>query len=85
MGREAQALEAALNRLQGRLGALGNVSGDDDQGRAFAGAYQPKVELLERALQQMVTGLEDIDRGLKMMADRYEGSDNASLLRGGPR
>jgi len=74
MGQEAQALEAALNRLQGHLSSLGNVSGDDEQGRAFAAGYQPKVELLERALQQMVKGLEDIDGGLKLMADRYDGS-----------
>ena len=85
MGQEAQALEAALNRLQSRLSSLGNVSGDDDQGRAFAAGYQPKVELLERALRQMVRGLEDIDGGLKLMADRYDGSDTASQLRGGPR
>jgi len=85
MGQEAQALEAALNRLQGHLSSLGNVSGDDEQGRAFAAGYQPKVELLERALQQMVKGLEDIDGGLKLMADRYDGSETASLVRGGPR
>jgi hypothetical protein len=29
-------LAGALSRLQGRLGSLGDVSGDDDQGRAFA-------------------------------------------------
>ncbi|MBJ7600061.1 WXG100 family type VII secretion target [Candidatus Nephthysia bennettiae] len=85
IGQEAQALEAALNRLQGRLGSLGNVCGDDDQGRAFAAGYQPKVELLERALQQMLRGLEDVDTGLKLMADTYDGSDTASLMRGGPR
>jgi hypothetical protein len=85
MGRQAQGLEAALNRLQGRLSSLGNVSGDDEQGRAFAAGYEPKVELLERALRQMVRGLEDVDSGLKLMADRYDGSETASRLQGGPR
>jgi uncharacterized protein YukE len=85
IGQEARALEAALNRLQGRLGSLGNVSGEDDQGRAFAAGYQPKVELLERALRQIVKGLEDVDSGLKLMADRYDGSETASQLRGGRR
>jgi uncharacterized protein YukE len=82
---EAQVLAGALSRLQGRLGSLGDVSGDDDQGRAFAAGYQPKVELLERALQQMVKGLEDMDAGLRLMADRYGVSDSASRLKGGPR
>jgi uncharacterized protein YukE len=85
MGQEAQALEAALNRLQGRLSSLGNVTGDDEQGRAFAAGYQPKVDLLERALQRMVKGLEDIDSGLRLMADSYDGSETASQLRGGPQ
>ncbi len=85
IGHQAQTLEAALNRLQGLLGSLGNVSGDDDQGRAFAAGYQPKVDLLERALRQMVRGLEDVDSGLRLMADRYDGSETASRLLGGPR
>jgi uncharacterized protein YukE len=85
LGQEAQVLAGALSRLQGRLGSLGDVTGDDDQGRAFAAGYQPKVELLERALRQMVTALEDMDAGLRLMADRYEGSDGASRFRVGPR
>jgi uncharacterized protein YukE len=84
LGQEAQVLAGSLSRLQGRLGSLGDVSGDDHQGRAFAAGYQPKVELLEHALQQMVKGLEDMDAGLRLMADRYEGSDSASRLKGRP-
>jgi uncharacterized protein YukE len=84
IGQEARALEAALNRLQGRLTSLGNVAGDDEQGRAFAAGYQPKVDLLERALRQMVRGLQDVDAGLQLMADRYQGSETASQMRGGP-
>jgi uncharacterized protein YukE len=85
VGKEARALEAALNRLQSRLSSLGDVCGDDEQGRSFAAGYQPKVELLERALQQMVRGLENVDRGLNLMADNYQGAETSSEMTGGPR
>jgi uncharacterized protein YukE len=85
VGKEARALEAALNRLQSRLSSLGEVCGDDEQGRSFAAGYQPKVELLERALQQMVSGLENVDRGLNLMAANYEAAETASEMTGGPR
>ena len=81
---EARALEAASSRLQGRLAALGDVCGGDQAGRAFAAGYLPRAELLERALREMVGGLEDIDSGLRLMAASYEGSDAANVLRGGP-
>jgi hypothetical protein len=85
IGLQASALEAALVRLQGRLSSLGDVCGNDEQGRSFAAGYQPKAELLERALRQMVKGLEDVDRGLRLMADNYDGAEAASQMAGGPR
>jgi uncharacterized protein YukE len=85
LGVEGQALAAALSRLQGRLGALGNVCGDDEQGQAFASGYQPKVAVIERALQSMVAGLAGIEKGLWTMARNYEGADSSSKVVGGPR
>jgi uncharacterized protein YukE len=82
---QAEALAAALGRLQGALGGLGDVCGDDQPGRSFAAGYQPKVELLERALRRMVEGLRDIDSGLQLMASNYEGAEAASHMVGGPR
>ena len=41
---QAEALAAALGRLQSALGGLGDVCGDDQPGRSFAAGYQPKVE-----------------------------------------
>jgi uncharacterized protein YukE len=82
---QAEALAAALGRLQGALGGLGDVCGDDQPGRSFAAGYQPKVELLERALGRMVEGLREIDGGLKLMASNYAGAEAASQVVGGPR
>lgn len=85
MAQEGRALEAALTRLQGRLSSLGDVAGDDEQGRTFAAGYEPKVALLESVLKEMVAGLENVDRGLSLMAANYDGSEAASQTSGGPR
>lgn len=85
MAQEGRALEAALTRLQGRLSSLGDVAGDDEQGRTFAACYEPKVALLESVLKEMVAGLENVDRGLSLMAANYDGSEAASQMSGGPR
>ena len=80
---EARALAAALGRLEGRLASLGDVCGGDQPGRAFAAGYEPRAELVERALQSMVQGLKGVDHGLRQMADAYEGSDASSRVSGG--
>jgi len=54
IGQEAQVLSGALTRLQGRLGSLGDVCGGDQPGRSFAAGYEPKVQLVEQALRDML-------------------------------
>jgi uncharacterized protein YukE len=82
---DGQALAAALSRLQGALATLGDVCGDDEPGRTFAGGYQPKVAVIERALQNMAAGLAGVDSGLRTMAANYEQAERSTKLVGGRR
>lgn len=75
-------LDAALSRLRGALNGLGDVCGDDDQGRQFAAAYDPNHKTIDQALLNMARGLGDIATALDAMASNYEGSDRASTVRG---
>lgn len=77
---ESARLLGAVTRLESALGALGDVCGDDDPGRQFAGAYKPNAALLERALGNMVKGLDAIGRGLEVMGINYSGGDAASAV-----
>ena len=80
---QSDQMAAALSRLQTRLGALGDVSGSDDQGRQFAQGYDPSVVKVEQALQNLAKGLADIGRGLEVMGINYLGSDAAGQVRKG--
>jgi uncharacterized protein YukE len=75
---ESARLAVAVARLQSRLGALGDVTGDDDQGHQFAAGYKPNAATLEQALLNMVKGLDAIGRGLEVMGINYQGGDAAS-------
>ncbi len=77
---ESGRLADAVNRLQSSLHALGDLCGDDDQGRAFATDYNPATGKVELALQNMAKGLSAIGRGLEVMGLNYEGSDAASQV-----
>lgn len=81
---ESTRLADAVGRLQSTLAALGDVCGDDDQGHQFARGYQPNAALLERALVNMVDGLEAIGRGLEVMGINYAGGDAASQVTKAP-
>jgi hypothetical protein len=48
---ESDHMAAAVDRLRTRLGALGDVSGADDQGRQFANGYDASVVKIEQALR----------------------------------
>jgi uncharacterized protein YukE len=80
---ESAELASALSRLQSTLGSLGDVTGNDDQGHKFASGYNPSVQKLQQAMQNMANGLADISRGLEVMAINYQGSDDASQVRKG--
>jgi hypothetical protein len=81
---QSGALDGALARLRSTLAGLGDVCGDDEQGVAFAAAYKPAADTIQRGLSILVQGLASINEGLSAMADHYEGSDASSTFRGGP-
>jgi uncharacterized protein YukE len=78
---ESEQLGAALDRLKSRLGSLGDVTGDDDQGHQFAAGYDPNSAMLQQALQNLARGLGDIGLGLEVMALNYQAGDDASQVR----
>lgn len=80
---ESVELGSALSRLQATLGSLGDVCGNDDQGRKFGSGYNPNAEKLQQALQNMIARLADISRGLEVMGINYQGGDAASQVRSG--
>ena len=80
---DAEQLASALGRLRSHLHALGDYCGGDDQGRQFAQAYDPKVAMVDQALQNLTHGLADIARGLEVMAVNYRRSDGSSQVKGG--
>lgn len=77
---EAEQLASALGRLRSHLHGLGDYCGGDDQGRGFARAYDPKVAMVDQALQNLTHGLADIARGLEVMAVNYRHSDGSSQV-----
>jgi uncharacterized protein YukE len=76
-------LDSALGRLQHSLGALGDVCGGDDQGRAFGSGYKPSAAKLEQAFASMVKGLAGIGDAFDAMALNYLGGDSASQVQKG--
>ena len=79
---ESESLAQALSQLQSRLAALQGMCGDDDQGRQFAGQYNPMAAQLQHMFGQMAEGLGKVGTALPTMADNYEHADSASRARG---
>ena len=78
---QSEELAAALSKLQAHLGALGDVCGNDDQGRTFASGYNPNAAKIEKALQNLTQGLANIGTGLDVMGINYQAVDLASQVR----
>src|SRR5262245_27016979 len=78
-------LAAATRRLRQRLDGLGDVAGDDHPGRAFAVQYQAHRDDVVRALDVMVTALDQVADGLSTMVSRYLAADAASTVTVGGR
>lgn len=83
-GVEGARLADAVARLDSKLSALGDVCGNDDQGREFAKGYAPNVALLHQALGNMAKGLDAIGRGLEVMGINYAAGDAASKVSKAP-
>ena len=79
---ESESLAQALSQLQSRLAGLQGMCGDDDQGRQFAGQYNPMATQLQHMFGQMAEGLGKVGTALPTMADNYEHADSASQARG---
>lgn len=77
---ESEELASALSRLKQSLGALGDVCGDDDQGRQFGSGYNPNVAKLEQALTNLAKGMGTIGDAFEVMAFNYLGGDSASQV-----
>jgi uncharacterized protein YukE len=80
---ESELLASALNRLQASLRPLSGMCGNDEQGQKFASGYDPNAKNLEMAFANLVKGLDDIGRGLEVMAINYQASDSASQVQKG--
>src|SRR5260370_8770800 len=79
---DAEQLASALGRLRSHLHALGDYCGGDDQGRQFAQAYDPKVAMVDQALQNLTHGLPDIARGREVRALNYAHSHGPRQAKG---
>ncbi|MCD0483387.1 WXG100 family type VII secretion target [Streptacidiphilus sp. ASG 303] len=75
---ESERLKAAASALEGALARLGSPWGDDDQGRKFADAYNPRHEQLRKTTGVLVEGLASIKDGLLAVADNHTETDRSN-------
>ena len=75
----ASALAAALARARADLAPLGDVAGDDEQGRAFASRYVPVAEEGIAGIGRSAEAIGSFGRGLRATSEQYAlGDDSAS-------
>jgi hypothetical protein len=74
----AAALAAALVRARADLAALGDVAGDDEQGRAFAGRYEPVAAEGLEAMRRSVDAVRSFGRGLRATSEQYVTGDGGA-------
>jgi hypothetical protein len=74
----AGALAAALTRARVDLAALGDVGGDDDQGRAFAARYHPVVAEGLEAIRRSVDAVGSLGHGLLATSEQYTTGDGGA-------
>jgi hypothetical protein len=75
VGEAAAALGAALARARADLAALGDVAGDDEQGRAFAARYVPVAAEGFEAIGRSVDAVSSFGRGLRATSGQYVADD----------
>lgn len=71
----------ALADLRSTLGGLGDYLGSDEQGRAFAAEYDPKVAEGVAALDDEARGLRSLVDGLRASAREYANGDASAAAR----
>jgi hypothetical protein len=74
----AAALGAALDRARADLAALGDVAGDDEQGRAFASRYVPVAAEGLEAIGRSVDAVGSFGRGLRATSGQYVVDDGGA-------
>jgi hypothetical protein len=75
-GRIASEAAAALRSA---LGGLGDVAGDDEQGRTFAARYDPKAAEGIDAIAREAAGLSSLGGALRGTAAAYREGDAGAL------
>jgi uncharacterized protein YukE len=74
-------LSSGLSDARATLGGLGDVCGNDDQGRQFAASYQPQADKVLQAAANLLRGLSSIPEGLEANAANYHESDAGNSRR----
>jgi hypothetical protein len=74
----ASALRSAVARARADLAALGDVSGDDDQGRAFATRYDPVAAAGLAALGRSADVVGSFGDGLRAVSAQYAVGDDGA-------
>lgn len=75
----ARVLGSAVAQARADLAALGDVSGDDEQGREFAARYDPLVAEGLAAIGRSADLVGSFGGGLRAVADQYAvGDDDAA-------
>jgi uncharacterized protein YukE len=77
----ARIVADALHRLRATLGALGDYVGDDDQGRAFAAEYDPKVAEGFAALGREADAVRSLGDAVRSSAREYQAGDQGAAAR----
>jgi hypothetical protein len=74
----ADSLAGALARARADLAALGDASGDDEQGRAFASRYVPTATEGLDAIGRSVDAVASFGRGLRATSEQYVTGDGGA-------
>jgi hypothetical protein len=75
----AAGLRTALTQARAALAALGDVCGDDEQGRAFAGRYDPVAAQGLDAIGRAADAVASFGDGLRASVEQYVvGEDRAA-------
>lgn len=74
----AAGLAAALARARADLAALGDVAGEDEQGRAFAARYVPVATGGLEAIGRSVDAVGSFGHGLHATSEQYVTGDDGA-------
>jgi hypothetical protein len=74
----AATLAAALAGARADLEGLGDLSGDDEQGRAFASRYEPVAAEGLTAIGRSVDAVGSFGRGLRATSEQYITGDGGA-------